>query len=177
MPQKKNPDVAELTRGKSARVIGNLCALLTLLKGLPMTYNRDLQEDKEPLFDTVDTVKACIGIFRAMIGHITFNRDRMHANASRGFAMATDVAEYLVRKGVPFREAHEIVGRIVAYCLEGGKQLSDLTLDEFRKFNAGFESDVLRCLTVEHAVAVRNLPGGTSAEAVSRRIRQIEGRS
>ena len=177
MPQKKNPDVAELIRGRTGRVYGCLVTILTLLKGLPMTYNRDLQEDKEPLFDTVDTVKACLGILREMIGHLTFNRSRMRWDASQGFASATDVAEYLVRKGVPFREAHGIVGKIVAFCLESDKQLSDLTLDEFRRFHDAFGSDVLHCLTVEYAVAVRDLPGGTSGAAVNRRIRQIEGRS
>ncbi|MBN1614337.1 MAG: argininosuccinate lyase, partial [Deltaproteobacteria bacterium] len=177
MPQKKNPDVAELIRGKTGRVYGCLVTVLTLLKGQPMTYNRDLQEDKEPLFDTVDTVKSCLDIFRAMIDHVTFNRDRMRTDASRGFAMATDVAEYLVKKGIPFREAHGIVGRIVAYCLDGGKELSDLTLAEFQGFHESFGSDVLDCLTVERSVAVRDILGGTSAAAVGRRIRQIEGRS
>ena len=129
MPQKKNPDVAELIRGKTGRVYGHLVSLLTILKGLPMTYNRDLQEDKEPLFDTVDTLKASLGVLAAMIGRLTFNRKRMEKGAEGGFSTATDVAEYLVSKGVPFREAHGIVGKLVAFCLQNGKTLTDLTLE------------------------------------------------
>jgi argininosuccinate lyase len=128
MPQKKNPDAAELIRGKTGRVYGNLVALLTVLKGLPMTYNRDLQEDKEPLFDTVDSLKGCLGIITEMIKNLKFNRERMQKEASGGFSVATDVAEYLVMKGIPFRESHGIVGRLVAYCIEKNKEISDLTL-------------------------------------------------
>ena len=125
MPQKKNPDVAELIRGKTARVYGDLFAIMTLLKGLPMTYNRDLQEDKEPLFDAVDTVKDCLAIFTEMMAHTKFNAAKMYLAASGGFSTATDVAEYLVKKALPFRQAHEIVGKIVAYCLKKKKTLEN----------------------------------------------------
>ena len=174
MPQKKNPDVAELIRGKTGRVYGDLIALLTVMKGLPMTYNRDLQEDKEPLFDTVDTVKACLEILTAMIGRLTFNRKRMEAEASVGFATATDVAEYLVMKGVPFREAHGIVGRIVSFCIQNGKELTEINLREFRKFYKGFEKDIFRCLTVRQSVDARKSKGATAEETVRRRIAEIE---
>jgi argininosuccinate lyase len=173
MPQKKNPDVAELIRGKTGRVYGNLIALLTILKGLPMTYNRDLQEDKEPLFDTVDTVEACLGILNSMIGRLTYNRERMEAGAGGGFSTATDVAEYLVMKGVPFREAHGIVGRIVSFCMENGKELTGLTLREFRRFHKGFEKDVFQCLTVRQSVNARKSAGGTAEETVRKRIAEI----
>ncbi len=174
MPQKKNPDVAELIRGKTGRVYGNLVALLTILKGLPMTYNRDLQEDKEPLFDTVDTVAACLGILAAMVGRLTFNRNRMEAEAGGGFATATDVAEYLVMKGVPFREAHGIVGRLVAFCIQNGKELTGLTLKEFRNFDKGFEKDLFLSLTARQSVNARKSVGGTAEETVRKRIAEIE---
>jgi argininosuccinate lyase len=174
MPQKKNPDVVELIRGKTGRVYGNLIALLTILKALPMAYNRDLQEDKEPLFDTVDTVSACLGILTAMIGRLTYNRKRMEAGAGGGFATATDVAEYLVMKGVPFREAHGIVGRIVSFCIQSGKELTGLTLREYRKFYKGFERDLFRSLTVRQSVNARKGSGGTAEETVRKRIMEIE---
>jgi argininosuccinate lyase len=174
MPQKKNPDVAELIRGKTARTYGNLMSLLTLLKGLPMTYNRDLQEDKEPLFDTVDVLSSCLTMFTNMIGHIKFNREVMKRGAAGGFSTATDVAEYLVRKGVPFRESHGIVGRLVAYCLEKGRELSDLTIREMRTFSRKFEEDVYACLAVENAVNAKSSFGGTSGKMVMERIRAIE---
>ncbi|MBI4633931.1 MAG: argininosuccinate lyase [Deltaproteobacteria bacterium] len=177
MPQKKNPDVAELIRGKTARTYGNLISMLTLLKGLPLTYNRDLQEDKEPLFDTVDTVKSCVAIFAGMIGCIKFNRERMREGATGGFSVATDVAEYLVKKGVPFRESHGIVGRLVAYCLEKGKDLPDLTMGEMRRFYKGFAEDVYVCLMPENAVNAKRSLGGTSPKMVTDRIRAIEGTS
>ncbi|MCE5263207.1 MAG: argininosuccinate lyase [Deltaproteobacteria bacterium] len=173
MPQKKNPDVAELIRGKTGRVYGNLTALLTLLKGLPMTYNRDLQEDKEPLFDTVDTVEACLGILTAMIGRLTYNRRRMEEGAAGGFSTATDVAEYLVMKGVPFREAHGIVGRIVSFCVQNGKELTGLTLREYRRFYPGFDRELLRHLTVRQSVSARQGSGGTAEEAVRKRLGEI----
>ena len=174
MPQKKNPDVAELIRGKTGRVYGHLVSLLTILKGLPMTYNRDLQEDKEPLFDAVDTLKASLGILAAMIGRLTFNRKRMEKGAEGGFSTATDVAEYLVLKGVPFREAHGIVGKLVAFCLQNEKKLTDLTLKEFRRFYPGFEKDLFACLTVRQSVNARKVTGGTAEETVRKRIAEIE---
>lgn len=174
MPQKKNPDVAELIRGKSARVYGDLFSVMTLLKGLPMTYNRDLQEDKEPLFDALDTVKLCLTIFTEMIEETKFNAERMYAAAQDGFSTATDVAEYLVKKRVPFRKAHEIVGKIVAYCLKNKKSLYQLSLKEYRKFYEGFDGDIRENIRLETAVNARNHLGGTATTAVKIRIREIE---
>ena len=175
MPQKKNPDVAELIRGKTGRVYGHLVALLTILKGLPMTYNRDLQEDKEPLFDTVDTLEACLKVLTAMIGRLSFNRARMEAGAAGGFSTATDVAEYLVMKKVPFREAHGIVGKMVAFCIGKKKSLSDHTMAELRAFYPGFEKDLYERLAVRQSVNARQATGGTAEETVRKRIREIEG--
>jgi argininosuccinate lyase len=173
MPQKKNPDVAELIRGKTARVYGHLMTLLTLMKGLPMTYNRDLQEDKEPFFDTVDTVKACLEILIAMLPRLTFNREKMYADAAGGFSTATDVAEYLVKKGVPFRSAHSAVGKLVAYCIKNEKKLETLTMKELCRFRPEFQEDIYGYLTVESAVNVRNITGGTSLQAVRKRIKGL----
>ena len=174
MPQKKNPDVAELVRGKTARVYGNLVRILTVLKGLPMTYNRDLQEDKEPLFDTVDTVKMSLLVLAGMAGNLTFNRQRMLEEAARGFSTATDVAEYLVTRGVPFREAHGIVGRLVAYCIAKEKDLAGLSLREFRKFYTGFDEGVYSVIPVKKAVNARQTAGGTARKEVLRQIDQAE---
>lgn len=176
MPQKKNPDVAELIRGRTGRVYGNLMSILTVLKGLPMTYNRDLQEDKESLFDTVDTVKACLSILAPMIRHISFNRSRMAEEAGGGFSTATDVAEYLVMKGVPFREAHGIVGKLVGYCLEQEKTLFALGLREFRQFYRGFDQDVFAVLKPAHSISRKKTAGGTAEESVAAQIRAIEER-
>jgi len=176
MPQKKNPDAAELIRGKTGRVYGNLVALLTLMKGLPMTYNRDLQEDKEPLFDTVDSLKGCLGIMPEMIKNLRFNRERMQKEASGGFSAATDVAEYLVMKGIPFRESHGIVGRLVAYCSEKNKGISDLTMKEFHRFHGAFEKDIFDRITLKNVVNARKSIGGTSEKMVLMRIREIEGK-
>jgi argininosuccinate lyase len=174
MPQKKNPDIAELVRGKTARVYGDLFAILTLLKGLPMTYNRDLQEDKEPLFDAVDTVKDCLQIFTEMIRETKFNAKRMYLAAQGGCSTATDVAEYLVRKGIPFRESHEIVGKIVAYCIKNKKNMDELSLIEFQKFYKGFSADIKESLKLEKAVNSRRHKGGTATAAVLERIKEIE---
>jgi len=174
MPQKKNPDVAELVRGKTGRVYGNLVRMLTILKGLPMTYNRDLQEDKEPLFDTVDTVKASLMVMIGMAGNLSFNRQRMMEEAAKGFSTATDVAEYLVTKGVPFREAHGIVGRLVAYCIARGKGLGEISLREFRKFYTGFDEGVYAVIPVQKAVNARGTLGGTAKREVLRQIRLAE---
>jgi argininosuccinate lyase len=176
MPQKKNPDVAELIRGKTGRVYGSLVAVLTVLKGLPMTYNRDMQEDKEALFDAVDTVKSCLSILSGMIGHISFDRSRMAEGAAGGFSTATDVAEYLVMKGVAFREAHGIVGRLVGYCLEKKKTLFDLGLREFRQFYKGFDQGVFTVLQPSCSVNAKTTAGGTSEESVTEQIRAIEER-
>ncbi len=174
MPQKKNPDIAELIRGKSARVYGDLFAILTLIKGLPMTYNRDLQEDKEPLFDAVDTVRDCLAIFTEMLAHTRFNAVKMYEAASGGYSTATDIAEYLVEKGVPFRKAHEIVGGIVAYCIQSQRTLADLTLDEYQSFYAGFDSGIASRIRLENAVNARKNFGGTAQSAVKERIREFE---
>jgi len=174
MPQKKNPDVAELIRGKTGRVYGNLVSIMTVLKALPMTYNRDLQEDKEPLFDTVDTLIGCLSVLSGMTENLTFKRDKMLYEARGGFSTATDIAEYLVMKGVPFRDAHDIVGRLVAYCIENTKTLESLTIEEFKGFYDGFADDVFERVTVERSVNARNIPGGTSQEMVTRRIKEID---
>ncbi len=174
MPQKKNPDVAELLRGKTARVYGDLMSLLTLMKGLPMTYNRDLQEDKEPLFDTVDTLKSCLSILTAMLTHLTFNEKKMRKEAAGGFSTATDLAEYLVKKGIPFRSAHGVVGRIVAYCLKKRKTLSSLSIAEYRLFHDKFSEDIYAYLTVENSVAVRKSTGATAGRAVQKRLKDIK---
>jgi argininosuccinate lyase len=174
MPQKKNPDVAELIRGKTGRIYGHLMAMLTILKGLPMTYNRDLQEDKEPLFGTVDTLSSSVEILTEMLSQITFKRKRMEEEAGRDFSTATDIAEYLVQKGIAFREAHGIVGRIVEYCLDNNKELSDLTLPEFRNFHAQFDTEVLERLRPAKSVNMRKTIGGTSLIMVEERIRDIE---
>ncbi len=176
MPQKKNPDVAELIRGKTARVYGDLMALLTLMKALPMTYNRDLQEDKLSLFDIADTVKSCLKILNAMLQQIKFNREKMLKDAASGFSTATDLAEFLTKKGVSFRDAHGTVGRLVAYCIKNNKTLSDLTMEEFRSFHDKFDEGVYPCLSVKNAVNVRNIIGGTSEKAVRQRIIEIENK-
>jgi len=174
MPQKKNPDVAELIRGKTGRVYGNLITVLTILKGLPMTYNRDLQEDKEPLFDTVHTIKNSLGILSEMAGKLQFNREKMQERALEGFSTATDMAEYLALKGVTFREAHGVVGKIVAYCIEKGKNLGSLTISELRSFYAGFDEDVYACLTLEASLNIKNITGGTSPQMVLKRSKEID---
>ncbi|KAI4453730.1 argininosuccinate lyase [Holotrichia oblita] len=166
MPQKKNPDVSELVRGKSGRVFGNLMALLTVIKGLPLAYNKDLQEDKEGLFDTIDTVKTCLKVYSSLLRGLKINREHMLNALESGFANATDMADYLVKKGLPFREAHEATGKGVAYALKTKKTLSELTLEEFHKFSPLFESDILEEIKIESCVNNRNSFGGTSGEQV-----------
>lgn len=170
MPQKKNPDIAELTRGKSARVIGNLMALLTLLKGLPMTYNRDLQEDKERLFDTSDTVRATVRICAAMLRHTHVNRDACRAAASDPNLLATDLAEYLVSKGVPFRRAHHVIGALVSSAERLGKRLSQLTLAEFQAADKAFAADALRIFELKPAMARRTITGSPGSAEVKRQL-------
>ena len=170
MPQKKNPDVAELVRGKSARVIGSLMSLLTLQKGLPLAYNRDLQEDKEPLFDAVDTVQGSLGAFALMMETAKFNTERMHSASGEAFSTATDLADHLVRQGVPFRTAHEQVGSLVAWCIENGRELADNTLQEIRRFAPKASDSVAGELTVEASVAARASKGGTAPSEVRRQI-------
>jgi argininosuccinate lyase len=175
MPQKKNPDIPELIRGKSGRVVGNLMSLLTILKGLPMTYNRDLQEDKEPVFDTVRTLSSCLAITAEMLENLDFNTDRLaEATSTGGFMTATDLADYLVTRNMPFRQAHAVVGKVVAYCLDQGKDLPELTLEELKKFAVEIEQDVFPLLTVEGSVASRRSTGGTSPDRVSEALARAE---
>ncbi|MFN3882202.1 MAG: argininosuccinate lyase [Nitrincola lacisaponensis] len=166
MPQKKNPDVPELVRGKSGRVYGHLFSLLTLMKSQPLAYNKDNQEDKEPLFDTVDTVKGCLRAFADMVPALEARRDVMREAALRGFSTATDLADYLVRKGVAFRDAHEIVGLSVAYGIRTGQDLGQMTLDELRQFSDVIEADVFEVLTLEGSVSARDHIGGTAPAQV-----------
>jgi len=170
MPQKKNPDIAELTRGKTARVYGNLMALLTLLKGLPMTYNRDLQEDKERLFDTVDTVRACARLTAAMLRHTSVNEAVCAAAASDSALLATDLADYLVRQGMPFRHAHHAVGAAVALAEKLGKPLGELTAAELKSVNAAFGPEAKECFNLAKAMARRNLTGAPGTKEVARQI-------
>jgi len=170
MPQKKNPDVAELVRGKTARVIGNLMAIMTLMKSLPLAYNRDMQEDKEPLFDTVNTLKACIDIYTRMLPNISVNKETMLSAAKHGFLNATDLADYLVLKGTSFRDAHSIAGKAVAFGLENHRELHDLTLDEFKKFSDSIESDLFGYLSIENMISRRITHGGTGYDKVKQAI-------
>ena len=166
MPQKKNPDVPELVRGKTGRVNGDLIALLTLMKGQPLAYNKDNQEDKEPLFDAIDTARACVRAYADMVPAIEPKRDHMRRAALTGFATATDLADYLVRKGVPFRDAHEVVGKAVRYGVEQGKDLGAMQLDELRQFSKAIDQDVFGVLTLEGSVAARDHFGGTAPRQV-----------
>jgi argininosuccinate lyase len=166
MPQKKNPDVAELIRGKSGRLSGNLVSLLTTMKGLPLAYNSDMQEDKEPFFDSVDTLAAILTVLPPLLGSLTFRLDRMRRAAGENFATATDLADYLVRKGMPFRDAHELVGRVVRHALEAGKALEALSLGELRRFSDRFDADVAAALSVDASLRARAATGGTAPEAV-----------
>lgn len=177
MPQKKNPDVPELVRGKTGRINGHLVSLLTLMKSQPLAYNKDNQEDKEPLFDTVDTVLDCLRAFADMIPAIEPNRETMREAARGGFSTATDLADYLVRRGIPFRDAHEIVGSSVAHALEQGIDLSEMSLETMRQFSAAIDEDVFEVLTVEGSIAARNHLGGTAPvqvrEAAKRAIQRL----
>jgi argininosuccinate lyase len=176
MPQKKNPDVAELIRGKSGRVFGDLQALLTMLKGLPLAYNKDMQEDKEALFDAVDTVKKCLIIFRPMLETIRVMKNIMAEAARGGFTNATDLADYLVRRGVSFREAHEVSGRAVLYCLEKGLTLDGMSIMEFKKFSPLVEEDVYKAIDIKQCVESRKVPGGPAPEKVAEAIARARQR-
>lgn len=166
MPQKKNPDVAELIRGKTGRVYGSLITLLTMMKSLPLAYNKDMQEDKEAIFDAVDTVKMCLPVFTNMIKTMKVNVKKMYSEAQGGFTNATDVADYLVKKGLPFREAHEVVGKMVLYCIKEGKNLDQLTLEEYKACSDLFDEDIYQAISLEQCVEDRNLPGGPAKKAV-----------
>jgi len=170
MPQKKNPDVPELVRGKTGRVTGHLVSLLTLMKSQPLAYNKDNQEDKEPLFDVLDTLRGSLRAFADMVPNLKVNREAMYASAKQGYATATDLADYLVNKGLPFRDAHEVVGGAVAYAIQKGKDLSECTLQEMHAFDRRIEADVFEILSLEGSVGAKNVIGGTAPEQVRRQI-------
>jgi argininosuccinate lyase len=166
MPQKKNPDVPELVRGKTGRVTGNLISLLTIMKGQPLAYNKDNQEDKEPLFDSVETIYACLRIFADMVPTINTNKDNMYQSALKGYTTATDLADYLVKKGLAFRDAHDVVGRAVSYGLKERKDLSEFTIDELKNFNSLIEEDIFDVISLEGSINARNHLGGTSPKQI-----------
>ncbi len=174
MPQKKNPDMPELIRGKSGRVMGNLMTVLTVLKGLPMTYNRDLQEDKEPVFDTVDTVTQSLTVMTELLTGLSFQRENLESATDKGFMTATDLAEYLVQKDIPFRQAHAIVGKVVGYCIENSKELTGMTLDELHEFSEVISEDVFEVLGAEGSINSRNTLGGTGTEQVLQAVEKAE---
>ena len=173
MPQKRNPDFAELARGKTGRVYGDLVGLLTVLKGLPLTYNRDLQEDKEGLFDAVDTLLATLEVFQGMLAGLTLDADRVTSLAGESYMLATDLADFLVGKGVPFREAHGIMGELCSYCEAQGKELQSLTLEEYRRFSPHFDREVYH-ITAESSAAARDNPGGTAPRRVAEALQQAK---
>jgi len=174
MPQKKNPDAAELIRGKTGRVYGDLMTLLTVMKGIPLAYNKDMQEDKEALFDALDTLIGCLTIFTGMFKTLKFRTENMRLGAGRGFTNATDAADYLVKKGLPFRTAHEVIGRMVLSCIHEGKALEELTLAELQEFSPIFGEDIFDAVSLKACVEGRNLPGGPAPEAVSAAIAEGE---
>lgn len=174
MPQKKNPDVPELLRGKTGRTYGNLIGLLTVLKGLPLAYNKDLQEDKEGMFDTVETLEGSLKLLAPMIETMIVNKDVMRKATNNDFSNATDIADYLVRKGMPFREAHEVIGKIVLYAIQSNKFLLDLSFEEYQEFSQLFEEDIYEILAPEHVVSVRSSFGGTAPEQVRMQIKLAE---
>ena len=174
MPQKRNPDMAELIRGKTGRVYGNQVTILTLMKGLPFSYNRDMQEDKEPMFDTVDTVKSCLEVLSAMLNTIEFKHENMKKALNEGFITATDVADYLSRKGLPFRQSHEVTGNIVSYAEEKGLELMDLNISEFKKFSKLFEEDLYNYITLDGSIQSRKSHGGTAKKNVVKMIKSAK---
>jgi argininosuccinate lyase len=173
MPQKKNPDVAELCRGKTGRVYGDLMSILTTLKGMPLAYNKDIQEDKEPLFDSVETVKLCVEAFIEIVDVMEVNEENMYESAKKGYLNATDVADYLVTKGMPFRDAYNVSGKIVSYCLGRGCALEELPMEEYKHFSDKFEDDVYHRLALKTCVERRNSAGGTSPASVRAQIEFI----
>ncbi len=170
MPQKKNPDIAELVRGKTGRVYGDLMSLLTTMKGIPLAYNKDMQEDKEAAFDAMDTVKNCLTLFTDMLRTLKFNADNMEKSATRGFTNATDAADYLVNKGMPFRDAHSVIGRLVLYCIDKGCAIDDLTLDELKGFSELFSQDIYDAISLKTCVEKRLTIGAPSPEAMKKVI-------
>ena len=173
MPQKKNPDVNELLRGKCGRVVGNLITVITVMKGLPLAYNKDMQEDKEPLFDAAKTLDISLRVFIGFLQKVTFNRDSLNYAAAGGYSCATECADYLASRGIPFRTAHEITGKIVLYCVQNGKALQELTLDEFKSFSPAFEKDISDAVLPSSAVARRTVIGGCAPNEVARQIRSL----
>ena len=176
MPQKKNPDIAELVRGKSGRVYGALVSMLTTMKGIPLAYNKDMQEDKELTFDAIDTVKGCLALFTGMISTMTFNKDIMEASAKNGFTNATDAADYLVNHGVPFRDAHGIVGQLVLFCIDKNIALDDMTLDEFKAISPVFEEDIYQAISLKTCVEKRMTIGAPGPEAMKKVIESCKKR-
>lgn len=174
MPQKKNPDITELIRGKSGRVFGDLMALLTMMKGLPLAYNKDMQEDKPPVFDASETLSACINIFADMLDTVTVKTDRMEEAAKSGYMNATDAADYLVSKGVPFRECHAIIGEIVLYCIEHGKAIEDLTLEQLQDFSPEFGPDIYENIDLRACVKAKKSEGSTSFESVDKMLKDAK---
>ncbi|MCS6897961.1 MAG: lyase family protein, partial [Nitrospira sp.] len=174
MPQKKNPDVPELVRGKTGRVYGHLINLLVMLKALPLSYNRDLQEDKPALFDAVETSKSCLQVMTELTGRLAVNREALDRALRNSALLATEMADYLVEHGVPFRKAHEITGRIVLAALEQGRELTDFSLEELRTFSDRIDADVFARLTVSAAIDRKRQTGGTAPRQVSRRIKELE---
>ncbi|MFI5303475.1 MAG: argininosuccinate lyase [Nitrospiria bacterium] len=175
MPQKKNPDVPELIRGKTGQVFGNLISALTMMKGLPLSYNRDLQEDKEPLFRTIDLLKSVLALYSDLLSGIRVNRERMLSGTQNGFLLATDVADYLVARGVPFRESHEVAGKIVRYCIDLNKTLEELSFEEYLQFSRFFQLDILE-LTLSSSIGRRDVIGGTAKSRVVKRLEQLKKR-
>ncbi len=174
MPQKKNPDIAELVRGKTGRVYGSLVSLLTVMKGLPLAYNKDMQEDKEYTFDAIDTVKGCLALFNGMISSMKFNKENMESSAKNGFTNATDAADYLVYKGVPFRDAHGIIGQLVLYCIDKNCSIDDLSLEEFKNISPVFEQDIYDAISLTTCVNKRNTIGAPGLEAMAQVLKLNE---
>lgn len=174
MPQKKNPDMAELIRGKAGRVYGDMIALFTIMKSLPLAYNKDMQEDKPPCFDAADTLKACISIFTEMISTVTFNRETMRSAVKYGFMNATDAADYLVRKGIPFRDCHEIIGKLVLYCINENTAIEDVPLEKLREFSDKFDGDIYENITPEACIRAKKSAGSTSFDSVKKQLAAAE---
>ena len=170
MPQKKNPDIAELVRGKTGRVYGALMSLLTTMKGIPLAYNKDMQEDKELTFDAIDTVKGCLALFTGMIDTMKFNNEVMEASAKNGFTNATDAADYLVNHGVPFRDAHGYIGQLVLLCIDKGISLDELPLEEYKKISPVFEEDIYEAISLKTCVEKRNTIGAPGPEVMAQVI-------
>ena len=176
MPQKKNPDITELIRGKTGRVYGDLNTLLTIMKGLPLAYNKDMQEDKEAIFDAIDTVKLCINTFIPMLETMTIIKKNMREAAAKGFINATDCADYLVKKGIPFRDAYKITGEIVRLCIENNLTLETLPIEKYKEFSNKFEEDIFEAINLETCIMQRKVEGGPSPESVKAQIEYIKNK-